>query len=280
MSMPIELSFSRIGDLGCPYMFQQKYIRGLERQDSWWAHVGTIAHNIIGDYTETMVALNQRRALRNYGHQKGHAGILEDRAKKYLQGESPETESAVRDALNNFMHSFKIEDKCIYTVETRLYVDRDFRPCAPDSGVDMFAGTPDVVKHYGISGHWWVADYKMGWQRFGRGELAPQPDGRMTKLGTQLKTYAGLVMLCDDDIDLVYVEAIAPRFFSYDNYEWRRDDAVPWLKEWAGRAWRRVDALASEYGERDWPCESCANCQYCDIPCPMDVVNKIIMEAM
>jgi ferredoxin len=130
-----------------------------------------------------------------------------------------------------------------------------------------------MVEINAVHGYTRITDNKMGWQRFGMGELLERADGTMSRLGTQLRLYSALYMMCNPDVHEVSVRGVAPRFFSQDDHAWTRETAVPWAQQRITRAYARLDDLRERYGDKDWPCEACANCQYCSLACPDSVFD-------
>lgn len=276
---PLELSYSRIGDLGCPYFYQAREIRGVDSPDSFWAHVGTLGHAVIAEYVEVMTQTNIYRVQKGYGFMPFHGGLVEKATMKYLADEPAHVVEAVRDALDNFMSRFRLTENSVYVMETRLAVDRTFTPCKPDAPRDRFGGTPDMVEINAAHGYTRITDNKMGWMKFGMGELIERADGTMSRPGTQLRLYAALYMMCNPDVREVSVRLVAPRFFSQDDHAWTYETAVPWAQERISSAYTRLDDMRAKYGEKDWPCEATANCQYCSLSCP-DSVFDIYEEAV
>ena len=166
MRPPLDLHYTALTYLPCPYHFQQLKIRHLPQHDSPDALIGITGHLFAAIAGTKLYNLNKRRIARNIGHIKRLPNNMADQIlDEVLVGIDKSLHRDIIEVVENFCVRFELHRGSEYIFERRMAVDRNYEPCSP---VCEMCGGEGMVYHE------WDEPVEMPADCDGAGEIVAQ----------------------------------------------------------------------------------------------------------
>lgn len=269
---PMDLSYSKIQDLRCPFRFQQKYVLGVEEDDSEYSRFGIFMHSVQALYRQILAKQGLKRSQ----------SVYERLLDKHLAAEWPDaSDDEIADARgigHKFYAGYKMRQGADrFIIERRFHLTEEMlEPISfvSDSAMDVYPGalfsfTTDCAEVFRTQGVIYARDEKYGFRQL-------EQDGARMEVedDLQARLYSFGLMKLEPEVNEVHFTIACPRFgprhqqtavFTRERLFDLSDEDAP--ENIIRQAWVTLRSMA---GMKAWPALPGRACRFCgpEIDCP------------